>query len=140
MHITKKWAKKSDTYNELKDQIKNDDSFCLPLQTSLMIAKNKATKEIHSDLYFAIDDVFNGEGGPTSPDVYLKYIEQYLVLIPNEIDDPMYPNAWSSDDTQNGYNQKVYDLLCHFYFLVDQTLPITNTTLQDYKNGGDCVA
>lgn len=130
-----KWAKKTDAYKELKEQIKTDDNFCLALETSLTIAKNRATKEIHPDLYFAIDNVFGGEGWPTSPNAYLKYVEQYLVLIPNEIDDPTYPEAWSSDDTQNGYNQKVYDLLCHFYFLVDQTLTVAHTTLQDYKNG-----
>jgi len=130
-----KWAKKTDAYKELKNQIKNDENFCLALQTSLTIAKNRATKELHPDLYFAIDNVFDGDGWPTTPNEYLDYVEQYLVLIPNEIDDPIYPEAWSSDDTQNGYNQKVYDLLCQFYFLIDQTLPLTGTTMQDYKNG-----
>ena len=134
-HSNPKWPKTTKAYKELKHQIKNDKNFNLALYTSLMIAQNRATRELHPDLYHAIDNVFEGNGWPTSPEAYLDYVEQYLVLIPNEIDDPMYPDAWSSDDTQNGYNQKVYDLLCQFYFLVDQTLPLTNTTLQSYKKG-----
>ena len=130
-----KWPKTTDSYKELKKQIKEDKKFSLALETSLLIAQNRATKELHPDLYDAIDNVFRGEGWPTTPDEYLDYVEKYLVLIPNEMDSLMYPDAWSSDDTQNGYNQKVYDLLCQFYFLVDQQLPLTNSTLQDYKNG-----
>ncbi|WP_020570741.1 phosphatidylserine decarboxylase [Neolewinella persica] len=130
-----KWPKTTKAYKELKSQINNDKSFCLSLETSLMIAKSRATKELHPDLYHALNNVFGGDGWPTSPDEYLRYVEQYLVLIPNEIDDPMYPDAWTSDDTRNGYNQKVYDLLCQFYFLVDQQLPLTNNTLQSYKKG-----
>jgi phosphatidylserine decarboxylase len=130
-----KWPKTTNSYKELKNQIKQDKSFCLALQTSLIIAQNRAQRELHPDLYHALDNVFRGDGWPTTPDAYLEYVEQYLVLIPNEMDDPMYPDAWSSDDTQNGYNQKVYDLLCQFYFLVDQQLPLTNTTLQAYKKG-----
>ena len=130
-----KWPKTTDAYKELKKQIKEDKEFCLALETSLLIAQYRGTRELHSDLYNAIDNVFNGDGWPTSPDEYLDYVEKYLVLIPNEMDDPMYPDAWSSDDTQNGYNQKVYDLLCQFYFLVDQTLPLTGKTMQSYKHG-----
>ncbi len=130
-----KWPKTTNAYKEIKHQIKVDKNFCLALQTSLLIAQQRATKELNPDLYHALDNVFEGNGWPNSPETYLDYIAQYLVLIPNEIDDPMYPDAWSSDDTQNGYNQKVYDLLCQFYFLVDQVLPLTNTTLQDYKKG-----
>ncbi|MFT4536471.1 MAG: phosphatidylserine decarboxylase [Saprospiraceae bacterium] len=130
-----KWPKTTTSYKELRNQIKKDKSFNLLLYSSLMIAQNRGRRELHHDLYHAIDNVFEGDGWPATPDAYLEYIERYLVLIPNEIDDPMFPDAWSSDDTQNGYNQKVYDLLCHFYFLVDQTLPSTNTTLQSYKKG-----
>ncbi len=136
MHLSNpKWPKTTKAYKELKNQIKTDKAFDLALYTSLMIAQNRAKSELHSDLYNAIDNVFDGDGWPTTPDAYLEYIEKYLVLIPNEIDDPMYPNAWKSNNAQNGYNQKVYDLLCQFYFLVDQVLPDTNETLQSYKKG-----
>ncbi len=130
-----KWPKTTTSYKELKKQIKEDENFCLALETSLLIAGNRGVAELHPDLYHAIDNVFDGEGWPTSPDEYLDYVEKYLVLIPNETKDPMYPSAWSSDDIKNGYNQKVYDLLCQFYFLVDQTLPLTNETMQSYKHG-----
>ena len=130
-----KWPKTTKAYKELKNQIKTDKAFSLALQSSLMIAKKRAWSELHSDLYHALDNVFEGNGWPITPEEYLDYVEQYLVLIPNEMDDPDYPDAWSSDDTQNGYNQKVYDLLCQFYFLVDQASPLTNKTLQDYKKG-----
>ncbi len=131
-----KWPKNTKSYIELKNQIKIDKAFCLALQSSLLIAQNSAWNELHPDLYHALDNVFEGEGWPTTPEAYLDYVEQYLVLIPNEMPDLDYPNAWRSDDTQNGYNQKVYDLLCQFYFLVDQTLPTTSKTLQAYKKGG----
>ena len=130
-----KWPKTTTAYRELKKQIKDDKDFCLALETSLLIANRRGNAQLHSDLYAAIDDVFDGNGWPTSPDEYLNYVEQYLVLVPNETFDPEYPTAWTSDDTVNGYNQKVYDLLCQFYFLVDQELPLTGGTLQDYKHG-----
>ncbi|MCK8479999.1 phosphatidylserine decarboxylase [Psychroserpens algicola] len=134
-HSNPKWPKTTTSYKALKSQIKNDKNFRIALQTSLMIAKKRAWNELHPDLYHALDNVFDGNGWPTTPDAYLDYVEHYLVLIPNEIDDPIYPDAWSSDDTQNGHNQKVYDLLCQFYFLVDQQLPSMNIILQSYKKG-----
>ncbi len=131
------WPKTTRSYKELKNQISNDKDFCIALQTSLMIAQEGSRSVLHNDLYHALDNVFggNGLGWPTTPDAYLKYVEQYLILIPNEMDDPNYPNAWTSDNTQNGYNQKVYDLICQFYYLVDQPLPMQKITLQDYKKG-----
>lgn len=124
-------------YKELKAQIESDPNFCLALQTSLMIAQQKAWNELDEDLYLALDNVFGGggQGWPTTPEAYLGYIEKYLVLIPNEQNDPLYPLAWTSNDEQNGYNQKVYDLLCQFYFMVDQPIPGLSTTLQDYQYG-----
>lgn len=129
------FPKTTKSYQELKHQIESDDDFCIALMCSLQIAQQKAWNELHPDLYHALEDVFQGNGWPLSPEQYLDYVKQYLVLIPNEKVDPHYPNAWTSDDSQNGYNQKVYDLLCQFYFLVDQTLPMTNETLQSYVKG-----
>lgn len=130
-----KWPKTTTAYKELKKQIKDDKNFCLALETSLLIANRRGNAELHPDLYHAIDNEFDGNGWPTSPEEYLDYVEKYLVLVPNETNDPEYPAAWTSDDTVNGYNQKVYDLLCQFYFLVDQELPLTGGTMQDYKHG-----
>ena len=129
------WPTETKAYTTLKHQIENDQEFCFALETSLTIAQHKAWRTLDQDLLYAIDNVFNGMGWPTTPEEYLIYIEQYLVLIPNEMDDPEYPDAWTSTDTQNGYNQKVYDLLCQFYFLVDQPLPRLGYTMQSYQHG-----
>lgn len=133
-----KWPKTTKAYKELKKQIKSDKVFYEALQISLMVAQQKAYAELNRDLYHAIDNVFGGDnqGWPSTPEDYLNYVEKYLVLIPNEMNDPDYPTAWTSDSTTNGYNQKVYDLLCQFYFLVDQPIPTMGITLQDYKKGG----
>lgn len=121
-------------YQALKKQIETDQEFCLALSASLMVAHRVAYADLDPDLYHALDDVFDGEGWPVTPEAYLRYVAKYLVLIPNEVDDPDYPLAWTSDDEVNGYNQKIYDLLCQFYFLVDQPIP-GGGTLQDYENG-----
>ncbi|MFT7162600.1 MAG: phosphatidylserine decarboxylase [Bacteroidia bacterium] len=132
-----KWPKTTKAYQELKKQIEKDAKFSMELEISLLVAQQKAWSQLDPDLYHALDEVFggNGQGWPDSPQAYLDYIEKYLVLIPNEEDNPNYPDAWTSDDEQNGYNQKVYDLLCQFYFLVDQSVPTLEGTLQNYKNG-----
>ena len=132
------WALNTASYKALKKQIEKDEEFCLALQTSLIIAQRKAWNSLNPDLYYALDNVFggHGQGWPTSPEAYLDYIARYVVLIPNEENDPEYPAAWTSNDEQNGYNQKVYDLLCQFYFLVDQPLPGKGITLQGYTHDG----
>lgn len=124
----------TDAYLQLKAQIETDEAFYMALTASLMIATRRAAGELDDDLYHALDDVFGGQGWPMTPEEYLDYIAMYLVLIPNEQNDPLYPDAWTSTDEGNGYNQKVFDLLCQFYFLVDQDIP-GGTTLQDYTNG-----
>lgn len=129
------WPTETKTFKILKQQIETDDAFCYALQISLTVAQHKGWSTLNRDLFHAIDNVFTGMGWPSTPEEYLEYVEQYLVLIPNEQDDHEWPDAWTSDGTQNGYNQKVYDLLCHFYFLVDQPLPTLGYTLQDYKHG-----
>ena len=132
-----KWPKTTKAYQQLKKQIKKDENFYIALQASLMIAQQKAYAQLNRDLYHALDNVFggDGQGWPSTPKAYLKYVEKYLVLIPDEMNDPEYPDAWTSTSTENGYNQKVYDLLCQFYFLVDQPLPMLGGTLQGYQNG-----
>ena len=131
------WPATTPAYQKLQAQIDNDAAFREALTLSLMMANQKAWSNLDEDLYHALDNVFGGggQGWPTSAEEYLAYVEKYLVLIPNEEDDPEYPDAWTSDDSQNGYNQKVYDLLCQFYFLVDQPLPELGITMQEYKNG-----
>lgn len=131
------WVKTTSAYQQLESQISTNEPFKTSLTQSLNAAKLKASNELAPDLYQAIDRVFggDGQGWPTNPDEYLAYVSKFLVLIPNEIIDEKYPTAWTSDQSQNGYNQKVYDLLCQFYFLVDQPVLEDNKTMQSFKSG-----
>jgi phosphatidylserine decarboxylase len=86
---------------------------------------------LNNDLYKAIDKEFKGQGWPMTVSEYYDYLDCYVQMIPNESRDPEYPNAWTSDGTKNGYNQKVYDLLCQSYWLVDQEIA-PGKTMQSY--------
>jgi len=55
-------------------------------------------------------------------------------LTPNEEISAEYPDAWKSSPQVNGVNRKVYDLLCHFYWLVDQKEPGTTNTMQSFPD------
>jgi len=97
-------------------------------------------ERLNPDLYKAIDKELSYKGWPTSAETYYEYLDHYLRLIPNEIPDPEYPYAWTSDGTKNGYNQKVYDLLCQSYWLIDQNLsddPKHIKTMQSYSDFAD---
>ncbi len=103
------------------------------LESTLKAAVTQAKKYLNAELYHAIDHVFQCNGWPTTADAYLDYIDIYVRLIPNESNAPNFPNAWKSDGTKNGYNQKVYDLLCQSYWLIDQNIPGTDKTLQSFE-------
>ena len=132
------WPRTTKAYRELKKQIEKDEDFYIALSASLLIAQRKAYSDLEPDLFHAIDNEFGGggQGWPTTPEDYLNYVEKYLVMIPNEQNDPEYPDAWTSDDSGSGYSQKVYDLLCQFYYLVNQPLPMLGITLQRYEHNG----
>lgn len=119
---------------ELKDLLDNNDLLKNVLELSLKSAVSKASQNLHPQLFDAINSEFEGKGWPTTADTYLDYLNLYVRLVPNEEDDERYPNAWKSDGTKNGYNQKVYDLLCQFYWLVDQGALINQKsyTLQSF--------
>lgn len=118
----------------LKTLLSNDSKMSAALLASLNAAVDSAKKNLNSDLYNAIDDVFKGNGWPITIEAYYDYLDLYVRLIPNESNDHLYPNAWKSNGQKNGYNQKVYDLLCQFYWLVDQKLPRTNLTMQSFES------
>ncbi|MFY0629597.1 MAG: phosphatidylserine decarboxylase [Flavobacteriaceae bacterium] len=117
---------------KLKKILAEDPKMNAALLASLDAAVSSAKENLNSDLYHAIDNVFKGNGWPTTIEGYFDYLDLYVRLIPNESDDPCYPNAWKSNGQQNGYNQKVYDLLCQSYWLVDQELPNTKITMQSF--------
>ncbi|WP_452599943.1 phosphatidylserine decarboxylase [Pontimicrobium sp. MEBiC01747] len=103
------------------------------LLASLKVANVRAKESLNENLYKAINNEFQGNGWPTTIDAYYDYLELYVRLVPNESNDESYPNAWKSNGEANGYNQKVYDLLCQFYWLVDQKIPETNISMQSFK-------
>lgn len=110
------------------------------LKSALHLAKYGDKKQdiapLNPDLYKAIDKELKYKGWPQDVNAYYDYVDQYLQLIPNESKDSEYPNAWTSDGTKNGYNQKVYDLLCQSYWLIDQ--PDANgKTVQSYPEFAD---
>lgn len=118
---------------ELKVLLDKNPAMALALTASLIIAVDSAKKTLNADLYHAIDREFKGNGWPTNIDDYLNYLDLYVRLVPDEKSDPLYPDAWTTNDQQNGYNQKVYDLLCQFYWLVDQKPSGTNISMQSFS-------
>ncbi|WP_075341439.1 phosphatidylserine decarboxylase [Tenacibaculum agarivorans] len=118
---------------KLKQLLEEDKKMALALEASLIVAVKKAKAQLNSDLYNAINNEFKGNGWPTTIPAYLDYLDLYVRMVPNESKDPEYPNAWKSNGQKNGYNQKVYDLLCQSYWLIDQKIPETNVTMQSFE-------
>lgn len=121
----------------LQELLADDPAMAAALTASLNVAVAAAKKNLNSDLYNAINNEFKGNGWPTSINAYLDYLDLYVRMVPNERNDPEYPNAWKSNGQKNGYNQKVYDLLCQSYWLIDQKIPGTNTTMQSFEKFAD---
>jgi phosphatidylserine decarboxylase precursor len=130
--------------NQLKTLLdgnaKMKENLLASLQQANQLARNgnpkttPPTPPLHKNLYLAIDKEFKGKGWPTTIEDYFDYLDQYVVMVPNEDKGTHY--AWTSDGTKNGYNQKVYDLLCQFYYLVDQADENGNT-MQSYPEFSD---
>lgn len=129
---------------QLKSILDANPAMAKSLESSLKIAvdtsKNgnpaKNIPPLNADLYKAIEKEFNGKGWPETVEAYYEYLDIYVRMIPNESRDPEYPNAWTSDGTKNGYNQKVYDLLCQSYWLIDQEIA-EGKTMQSYPEFAD---
>lgn len=117
--------------HELKNLLNSQPDLEKALLASLNIAVPAAKKNLNPELYAAINRVFRNNGWPQTIETYYNYLDQYVRLVPNEENDPLHPEAWTSTGDENGYNQKVYDLLCQFYWLVDQNKPGSEKTLQN---------
>lgn len=117
---------------KLKTLLQGNEEMRIALLASLNVANISARENLNTDLYRAINNEFKGNGWPITIEAYYDYLDLYVRLIPNESNDPDYPNAWKSNGEENGYNQKVYDLLCQFYWLVDQKIPDTEISLQSF--------
>ncbi|KAB8155189.1 phosphatidylserine decarboxylase [Kordia sp. TARA_039_SRF] len=122
---------------DLKTLLDANPPMKIALEASLLAARISAETKLNSDLYNAYNDVFNGNAWPITIEHYYDYLDMYVRLVPDESDDPNYPNAWKSTDTSNGYNQKVYDLLCQFYWLVDQKVPDSDLSMQSFPEFAD---
>lgn len=129
-----KFEKHTPIVEKLQTLLNENEQMRLALVVSLKRAKMLAKTNLDSDLYYAIDNEFQGNGWPETIEAYLDYLDLYVRLIPNESDDPAYPNAWKSNSQENGYNKKVYDLLCQFYWLVNQKMPVTEQTMQSFES------
>ncbi|WP_299765328.1 phosphatidylserine decarboxylase [uncultured Dokdonia sp.] len=124
----------SEIVEKLKTLLNKNEDMRIALLASLQAANNSAQESLNKDLYKAINNEFKGNGWPVTIESYFDYLDLYVRLVPNETNDPNYPNAWKSNGEENGYNQKVYDLLCQFYWLVDQKVPNTTITLQSFDD------
>lgn len=120
--------------DKLKTLLSKNEDMRTALLASLKAANDSAQESLNKDLYNAINNEFKGNGWPVTIEAYFDYLDLYVRLVPNETNDPNYPNAWKSNGEENGYNQKVYDLLCQFYWLVDQKVPNTTITLQNFDD------
>lgn len=125
---------------KLKILLSRNSKIKTVLQDSLHIATMAAKANLNTALYQVIDKEFNGKGWPKYLDEYYEYLDMYVQMIPNERNNIEYPNAWTSDQTKNGYNQKVYDLLCHFYWLINQKIPGTRRTLRNFEKFSNWLA
>ncbi|WP_299684130.1 phosphatidylserine decarboxylase [uncultured Dokdonia sp.] len=124
----------SQIVEKLKTLLSGNEGMRIALLASLNAANDSAKENLNKDLYQAINNEFKGNGWPVTIEAYYDYLDLYVRLVPNESNDPEYPNAWKSNGEENGYNQKVYDLLCQFYWLVDQKVPDTSITLQSFDD------
>tara|TARA_B100000809_G_scaffold100594_2_gene99190 strand:+ start:610 stop:1893 length:1284 start_codon:yes stop_codon:yes gene_type:complete len=118
---------------ELQVIIDADEGMRIALLASLNVACIKANNTLDKDLYKAMNKELNGNAWPDTIEKYFNYLEQYVKMVPNESLSAEYPEAWKSSNTQNGYNQKVYDFLCQFYWLIDQKVPDTELSMQSFE-------
>ncbi len=117
---------------ELQALLDNNLELKAALASSLTIASDLAKKKLAPELYDGLNEVFEGKAWPTTIEGYYDYLDLYVRLVPNEETSEKYPDAWKSGPQENGYNQKVYDLLCQFYWLVDQKEPGATVTMQSF--------
>ena len=119
----------------LQTQLNLDTTLQKYLNESLTIAQQTALSTLDSDLYDALNKLYNvagvNYGWPTNYADYLTYLTCFEQVIPGEAIG-LY-SAWANPQ---GYSQEVYDRLCQFYWLIDQPLSdFKKQTLQSYTNG-----
>lgn len=113
---------------KLEHYIANNATFKTDLLYSIQLAKRSAHQNLESKLYHAF--LLGVNGWPTSIDEYFCYLTWYSSYVPQQSN----YKGWLNGTTQdyNSTHQEVYDRLCHFSFLIYQTLP-RGGTVQDNK-------
>ena len=109
------------------------------LEKSMHKAK-VSVKVRNMELYNAINETYGGDGWPTHLLEYELFLKKFALLVPNESVSKLYPKAWCNTSTCQGYNQKVFDLLCHFYYFIDQEEGSNEETLQSYSDFSKLIA
>ncbi|WP_299157734.1 phosphatidylserine decarboxylase [uncultured Tenacibaculum sp.] len=132
LNVTDSTTKLNPVVQKLKTLLDTNLELKGALSASLIIASGMAKEKLDSQLYNGLNQVFKGNAWPTTIEKYYEYLDMYVKLVPNEETSAEYPDAWKSGPQENGYNQKVYDLLCQFYWLVDQNEPGSNVTIQSF--------
>ena len=94
----------------------NLDDFTCFLDQSLKQAKNLAEEALSPLLFQALD-------WPNNLQEYIDYLTEFSHWIPQQSGDP----AWIKPETDE--HQEVYDRLCHFYWLVDQSVGLNKGTV-----------
>ena len=95
-----------------------DADFVALLTASLTKAKQEAQENLAPVLFAALQ-------WPLTLRDYLDYLVWFARWIPQQSDDP----AWLDPGTSE--HQEVYDRLCHFYWLIDQSVGSGRTVVQD---------
>lgn len=120
------------------DKILKEDNIRDMLLESLIQAKAQAKQQMPETLYGYFDVIFPGCGWPTTIEEYKKYVWLYMIQPPfarkkmEMIDDLVLKSTEKSSDHErlhNYYTKCVYNEICHFYWLVNQTLK-DGSTLQ----------
>ncbi len=94
-----------------------DPNFVELLESSLKSAESQAKTQLDRALYEALNY------WPCDLAGYVDYLVCFARWIPRQSSDP----AWTQPGTDE--HQEVYDRLCHFYWLIDQSAGATRTVL-----------
>lgn len=113
----------ADPVAQLKAQSTLDPTLRYRIAVSLQMANEIAKKKLNTQLYQALSP------WPLTFDDYIVYLNNFLQLVPSE---GQGIPAWTNPES--GYSQEVYDRLCQFYWLIDQSVPPVGP-IQNYVNG-----
>jgi len=103
---------------DLYFKLANNEDLAVQLESSLSLAKESASKDLDKLLFDALN-------WPTDWLDYVKYVFRFCHWVPHQSSNP----AWTDPDTDE--QQEVYDHLCHFYYLIDQSTNESDDRIQN---------